>query len=394
LVTERFLPDAFGGGEISSHLLARTLATKHKVTVITTGDGSTETMDGFTVKRVIPRPSKRLPEDLRRGEALTLATLKGLLGAVKRSDIIHVYGIRTSVGTVISSRLKDIPAVATVNDPWATCYYSLHFKDGNVCERCSSERFKECLKSRGGDTAALPYLKVSMKERLFFLSKFDGLMPLSKAMEEILRGHGVECDMMVVPPMIDTAHYSYKKPGDGDVLGFVGRIDEGKGLDDAIRISASTGLRLRVIGEGPAMRDMKKLADSLGAGDLVDFVGKVPIERVPAEYHKMSLVLAPFKRVEAMGRVVLEANACGRGVITTTISGASMAVRQGFNGYVFEPGDLSGMEKAVEEVTRDRALLEELGRNGRKYVEENNSPKVILKRTEAFYKRVIASRKG
>ena len=195
MVTERFLPDAFGGGEISSFLLARTLATRHNVTVITTGDGKTDTMEGFTVKRVIPRPSRRLPEDLRRGEALTLATLKGVLGGLGRADIIHVHGIRTTVGTVLSSRLKDVPAVATVNDAWATCYYSLHFKDGERCESCTPAKFKECLDRFGGQPAAMPYLRASMKERLYFISRFDGLMPHSTAMMDILRRHRVECEM-------------------------------------------------------------------------------------------------------------------------------------------------------------------------------------------------------
>ena len=390
MVTERFLPDAFGGGEISSYLLARTLATKHKVTVVTTGNGRTDEMDGFTVKRVIPPPSKRLPEDIRRGEALAIATLRGVLGVVKRADIIHVHGIRTTVGTVISSKLKNIPAVATVNDAWATCYYSLHFKDGSRCEPCTTKKFKECLKRFGGQAAAMPYLKASMKERLYFLSRYNGLMPHSTAMMDILKRHGVKCEMEVIPPIIDTDRFDYKDPPEDTKLGFIGRIDDGKGLDDAVKVAKATGIGLRVVGEGPALKKAKRLSKKLKADDLVKFVGKVPYETVPDEYHAASLILAPFKRVEPIGRVLMEANSCGRGVITTNICGGSERIANGKNGFVIEPGDVDAMMSRVEALSKDPGKLRAMGKNGRAFVESNHGPKVILKRTEAFYKRIIS----
>lgn len=393
MVSERFLPDAFGGGEISSYLLARTLATRHDVTVFTTGKGTTDEMDGFTVKRVIPPPSRRLPEDIRRGEALALATMKGLLGTLKRADIIHVHGIRTSVGTVLSSRLKDIPAVATVNDSWATCYYSLHFKDGERCEECTPSKFKECLEQFGGQPAAIPYLKTTMRQRRYFISKFDGLMPHSTAMMDILRRHGVECEMEVIPPIIDTDLFKLGPVPERARLGFIGRIDGGKGLDDAIRVAQATDLELRVVGEGPYLKEAKRLVKHLDLSEKVRFVGRVPYEKVVDEYHAASLVLAPFKRVEPIGRVVIEANACGRGVLTTTICGGSERITEGKNGFVVEPGDLDTMIDRVKGVIGDRDALDRLGRNGRDFVERNHSPKVILERTEAFYKRVIESRR-
>jgi glycosyltransferase involved in cell wall biosynthesis len=312
---------------------------------------------------------------------------------LKKADIVHVMGIRTSTGTIFSSKLKDIPAVATVNDPWATCYYSLHFKDGETCDRCTPAKFNECLEKYGGRTAAVPYLKVTMKERLFFLSRFDGLLPLSTAMEEILRLHGVECEMEVVPWIIDSDKFSFKEPPKRTTLGFVGRLDEGKGLDHTIRIAHSTGLPLRIVGEGPAEAGARKLAEELGHGDMIEFVGKVPYEDVPAEYQKMSLLLAPFTRVEALGRVLMEANSCGRGVLTTSICGGAERVTEGFNGFVFEPGDVEGMTAKVRAISEDRGLLAELGVNGRRFVQENHSPEVILKRTEDFYERVIENRR-
>ena len=59
-----------------------------------------------------------------------------------------------------------------------------------------------------------------------------------------------------------------------------------------------------------------------------------------------------------------------------------------------EPGDVDAMIEIVQKVVSDPSKLKEMGRNGCDFIERNHSPKVILKRTEAFYKRVIEARRG
>jgi glycosyltransferase involved in cell wall biosynthesis len=195
--------------------------------------------------------------------------------------------------------------------------------------------------------------------------------------------------MEIIPNIIDTEFLRFKELGDEPLLGFIGRLTEGKGLEEAVRIAHSTGYRLRVLGEGKAVKGAKALAKELGYKDEVDFAGKVPYETVPDEYHRMSLLVAPFQRIEPLARVPLEANSCGRGAITTTIAGGSERMKDGYNGYVFEPEDLEGMTRTVKEVMEDRELLGSLGRNGRKFVESYHHPDVILKKVERFYERII-----
>jgi glycosyltransferase involved in cell wall biosynthesis len=394
IVSERFFPDVFGGGEISNYLLAKALATKHKVTVYTVGDGSTERRDGFTIKRTIAEPSKLWPQDLRRGEVLSFSVMRGLLGDLKKADIVHVYGIRTLIGAVMASRLRGIPVVGTINDTWATCYFGLHFKDGKICNNCTAARFKECLDEHGGQPAAMPYLKTTMKQRRYYLSKFDGLIPISKMMRDLLMKEGIDCDMEVIPMIIETDLFSFAELPEEFKLGFVGRIDFSKGLDDAVRVAAGTGAGLRVAGEGPFMKEVKALVKELGVKDKVKFVGKVPYEKMPGEYQAVSLVLAPFKRIEPLGRVLPEANACGRAVITTNICGGSERIKDGENGFVFEPGDVKGMIGRVKALAENRVALERMGRNGRDRVVRDHSAEAIRERTEAFYERIIEKHKS
>jgi glycosyltransferase involved in cell wall biosynthesis len=147
------------------------------------------------------------------------------------------------------------------------------------------------------------------------------------------------------------------------------------------------------VGDGPVLGKCKKLAKELGLGKRAEFTGRVPYEEIPEIYRTMDLVLAPFVRVEPVGRVLLEAMASGRGVITTTVCGGSERISEGENGFVVRPGDVDAMADRIGHVIRDPEALGDLGKAGRLRIERDHSPKVIRKRVLAFYKRILSRRK-
>ena len=210
-------------------------------------------------------------------------------------------------------------------------------------------------------------------------------------MHDILKKNGNGAYIKTIPMIIDTELFGYKELPKEFRLGYMGRIDLSKGLEDAIRVAAATGYTLRVAGTGPSLSDVKKLTKSLGCEELVEFAGMVPYEKMPQEYHKASVVLAPFRNVEPLGRVLLEANACGRPVITTNICGGSERVKDRVNGFVVEPADIEGMAEKVKELAADRASLERMGKNGRERILKDHNSEVIRKRFEAFYEHIIDS---
>ena len=402
MVSEMFLPEFVGGGEVSSHLMAKTLATRHDVTVITTKFDKApreERMDGFTVKRVIPRAPKGLPVDLRRGELLSIATMSRVLGELDGADIVHVYGIRATVGAGLASRANKVPIVATVNDSWGTCLYATHFRGGKPCPRCSMTGLIACMRENGASIVALPYIKAQLKQRLYMIRRFDGLMPVSEAMAKILRAHGVKGIVEVVPSIVDAGAYPMRQPPEKGVLGFIGRIDNTKGLDVAIRAVAALvkkgeDVTMRVAGDGPALEDNKVLARKLRVSDRVEFLGKIPLEEVPAFYASVDISVLPFTRIEALPRSILESMACGRAVVTTDICGGSEMIKNGMMGFVVPAESPDEVARVVASVVRDGVRVKEMGLACRRFIEEEHAPSAILKKVEAVYRKVLEKRKG
>jgi glycosyltransferase involved in cell wall biosynthesis len=75
--------------------------------------------------------------------------------------------------------------------------------------------------------------------------------------------------------------------------------------------------------------------------------------------------------------VLLEAMACGRPVVTTSVSGALDVVQHGQNGLLVPPRAPEQMAAAIVRLLREPGLSEQLGRAARQTVEERYSWDVV-----------------
>ena len=393
LVTEKFPPKIFGGGEISAFLLAKALSKENEIHIISAGPGEKYELEGVQVHPMIKAPPSWLPIDLQRNEAFYLSVLRAILRFLRRYgrfDMIHSTYTRTIGGALLASKLNSIPIIATINDPWATCFFQTHFRKGEICKVCSRQGVKTCLRDVAGRSSGSSFLQFSMRLRRLLVEKCDGLMTNSAAMKDLLRINGIKREIAVIPSAVDIESFRYEKPRlEGEIL-YIGRVDLGKGADIAIRAFAKAGEgKLVVVGTGTLLEECKKLAKRLGVEDRVEFRGKIPYHSVPSTIHEADVVFVPFQRIEAYGRVLLESNACGRGVITTTIGANHTHIKDGINGLIFEPSDIEGMALAIRNLLSNPDLIEKMGVSGRKIVEENFTIKILGEKVSNFYRTIL-----
>jgi glycosyltransferase involved in cell wall biosynthesis len=107
-------------------------------------------------------------------------------------------------------------------------------------------------------------------------------------------------------------------------------------------------VRLRAVGqfETPEYeRRIKGLAESLGVGHLIDWVGFA--RDVDRELAQMDLFVLPSLFGEGLPMVVLEAMSAGLPVVATRVAGVPEAVRDGQEGLLTEPGDCQDLARAL-----------------------------------------------
>ncbi|MFD6440938.1 glycosyltransferase, partial [Peribacillus sp. NPDC060186] len=103
--------------------------------------------------------------------------------------------------------------------------------------------------------------------------------------------------------------------------------------------------KLLLVGDGPEVTTVLKLAKDLGIDEKVLFLGK---QDNLAELYSISDLILLLSEKESFGLVLLEAMACGIPCIGTNVGGIPEVIVDGKTGYICELGDVQMVaEKAV-----------------------------------------------
>jgi UDP-glucose:tetrahydrobiopterin glucosyltransferase len=137
-------------------------------------------------------------------------------------------------------------------------------------------------------------------------------------------------------------------------LAWVGRISPEKGLEDAVAAADATGINLKVFGYLQDREYWEQIRQDYPHAAL-EYMGFLPTEKFQTELGKCRALLMTHKWVEALGRVALEALACGVPVISYRRGGPSEIVVDGKTGWLVEPDNLEeliGAMKRVDQIER------------------------------------------
>lgn len=179
------------------------------------------------------------------------------------------------------------------------------------------------------------------------------------------------------------------------VLGFVGQLDERKGL--GVLLSAFALIhqrmpeaRLVLAGEGPLREMIASEAREKGWEENLILAGFV--KDVAAVMQTIDVLLLP-SYWEGFGIVIIEAMACGKPVITTNISSMPEIVEHERTGYLIAPGEVEILASRALELLQDRALRERMGQAGRERAALHFSHDTMIARLEALFARALQERR-
>jgi glycosyltransferase involved in cell wall biosynthesis len=213
-----------------------------------------------------------------------------------------------------------------------------------------------------------------------------------------------ENKLKILPNGVDTDRFRpngrQRKETDGNkVLFFLGLLDKFhryKGLDyllEALVIAKKQvpDVKLVVGGDGELLSYYHNIAMSLGLRKNVDFLGFVPEEKLAEYYNRCDAFVLPSasSEQEGFGIVLLEAMASGRPVISTHIVGVAEDVRRFNAGRIVRPRDINALAQAIIEILLDEELAQEMGKRGRRLVEEKYTWKKIAKDMLEIYRELV-----
>ncbi len=150
---------------------------------------------------------------------------------------------------------------------------------------------------------------------------------------------------------------------DAPLVVYAGRVSFEKRVDvlaDAADRLAADGVRLAVVGEGPALAWLR---DRL-AGTRTVFTGFLAGEELAAAYASGDVFAFPSTS-ETLGFAALEAMASGVPVVAADAGGLPHVVHDGENGVLVKPGDAAALADAIARLLGDPRERERLALAGR-----------------------------
>lgn len=345
IVNSLYTPHIIGGAEISTQILAETLAAAAEVHVLTIGGQKrsagieSEVINGVTVHRLpynnlywigegsgagtLKRTFRRLIDLY---NPLQIGTVRKLLNRIE-PDLIHTQNLSGFGAAIWTAAKASVPIVHTLRD------YSL-------LSPVSSPIGNPLL----ARTYQLSSLGVSKR-----VSAVVGIS------SHILKRHtnvGLfpNAAKLVIPNVVDGEIAGTEKEFDRKPLriGYFGRIEPEKGVRELVEAIRSLPRelveRVTICGEGGFRQKLEELCG--GDGRFV-FTGKVTPTEARANMAKADVTFVPSVWEEPFGRVIIESYQVGTPVYASAVGGIPDAVWNPHE-FLFKPGSADAIKEKIK----------------------------------------------
>ncbi len=257
---------------------------------------------------------------------------------------------------------------------------------------------KKCVVSRRVDNPESP-LVARLKYRLF-----DRVITISNGIRDVLLGEGVAPGRVVcVHSAVDVAKFDraperdwfldeFGLPQKARVLAVIAQLIQRKGhrhLFAALPevLEKHSDLFVLLFGKGPLHDELQAQIEALGFEGRVRLIGfRDDLERIlPCLYG----VVHPAD-MEGLGVSLLQAAAAGVPLIGTDAGGIPEIVRDGENGILVEPGNVSQLRQAMLTLLEDEERAARWGRAGKEIVNHSFSIDAMVEGNFRIYQSLLA----
>jgi len=217
----------------------------------------------------------------------------------------------------------------------------------------------------------------------------DVLVTLNKDIKDYLHRVGFT-NTCIIPNAVSVEKYINK--GDDNFILYSGSLIKRKGVDYLIKafseISKICDTHLVIIGSGSDENRLKKLVMLENINEQVHFMPPVSRTKFLEYLAKCSIFVLP-SLFECLPVTLLEAMASSKPVIASDIPGSKDVITHGYDGFLFEKGNVNELKKYLELCLSDEKLRKKMGKNARKTVEEKYTFSKITTQYLDLYEEIV-----
>jgi glycosyltransferase involved in cell wall biosynthesis len=302
---------------------------------------------------------------------------------IKSFDVIHLHDYRTFQNIIMSRYAKkyDVP-------------YVLH-AHGALHRIVEKRRLKWIYDVSFG----YELLKDASKVIALSQAEFQQYRVMYVSREKIaVIPNGMDLSEFADLPPRDFFKNRFNISEEKKMILYLGRIHRTKGIEFLVNAYAhlvknmkSNNALLVIAGPDDGfLGQLKSFVSRLGLNDKVMFTNMLSEEDKVGAYVDSSIVVNVEPR-NVFGLVPLEAAACSTPVIVSSGNAISEAICEGKFGFSVEYGDVFALAEIMHKMLNNDILLEEMGREGRKFIFANYDWANIVPKLEKVYEEVLRS---
>lgn len=355
-----------GGVEARTYFLAKYLATKHEVTVLTSrvAGPRKEKINGFTVLRV---GNKRRYLAAAGGLLERINFIRQAITVAKTIDADIVDGsnfLTHFIAKRISLHTK-IPSVAWYPDVWLGQWTK--------------------------NTGIIGILGEAL-ERFNLANGFDAYIAISKSTAKKLSAK-IKKNISIIPCGVDKNEFKDNpKKSDVPTIICVSRLAKYKNIKDLVMAFALVSQKIKkakliIVGSGPESKNLKDLVKNLKLQRKTQFLSSLPRRQLLNLYLSSSVFCLP-SQVEGFGIVVVEAAAAKTPYVISDIDVFKEVTQNGKGGLLFKLGDAKDLADKLEMLLTDKNLYHAKQKEGGQLV-KNYLWEDIAKKTQKVYQGLL-----
>lgn len=312
----------------------------------------------------------------------SMKTYKELKEIIKREkpDIAHFHNIWYLITPSAYYACKDmgIPVIQTFHNFRIFCANGLLLRNYQVCEDCLGKLPFNAIKYgcyRNSRIYSLPIVLTQYINSILktWQNKVDAYIALTEFAKDKLIQSGLSHEKFFVKPNFISNPPIPCYKFDNYIL-FVGRLSAEKGINiliEAFKLVNNNHhkVSLIIVGDG-ALRDQLELKVKKEMLKQIEFLGKKSRSDVLNLIQRAKFVVFPSICYEMFPLVVIEAFACGKPVIASSIGAMAELVEDGKTGLLFESGNANDLAEKIKWMLEHEEERIQMGKNARQVFEE------------------------
>ncbi len=315
-----------------------------------------------------------------------------------KPDIADIHNIYYQISPSIFSSVSnyDIPIVQHLHDYSMYCINGVCEINESTCTKCMHNNYYYAVKNKCYLNSTIKSIvgvtsHILNKDLLKYQKHINKFIVTSHFQRKFLSSWGLSEDKMeVLPLFFDKDKYPIIQDSrEENIILFSGEMKYRKGPTLIYELAKRMkNIQFVLAGRGPYTEILSLRAKNENINNLIfyDYLDKAELFQIVS---KSLLIIMPSLFYESFGRVIIEAFAHGKPVVGSRIGSIPEIIKDSYNGFTFEPGNILDLFEKVDFLVKNTKLRHEMGFNARRDYLLKYSKDIYYNNLMKIYKSIL-----